>query len=273
MGEEAGYVRGTGRAASPQSGTGVGQGGVREGAVGSAAVVGPASVKRTIWWDGQAVSVIDQRHLPHRFVTQRWRSVDDVAEGIRVMQVRGAPLIGVAAAHGVALAMAAKATRPGPGRRRGQADGDAADCGQPAQRARTDRPATSGPARWSCAPPPPASSPTGWPTRTPRRAGRSARSGPGSSRDVADRVDRPVEILTHCNAGWLACVEWGTATAPMYIASRAWPRRPRLGQRDPSSQPGRGPDGMGARAAADPPHGRGRQRVRPPVAHRAWWTW
>ena len=67
-------------------------------------------MKRTIWWDGQAVTVIDQRYLPHRYVTRRWRTVDDVAEGIRVMQVRGAPLIGVAAAHGVALAMAVRAT-------------------------------------------------------------------------------------------------------------------------------------------------------------------
>jgi methylthioribose-1-phosphate isomerase len=36
--------------------------------------------------------------------------------------------------------------------------------------------------------------------------------------DIADRVDRPVQVLTHCNAGWLACVEWGTATAPIYVA-------------------------------------------------------
>ena len=67
-------------------------------------------MKRTIWWDGQAVTVIDQRYLPHRYVTRRWRTVDDAAEGITVMQVRGAPLIGVAAAHGVALAMAVRAT-------------------------------------------------------------------------------------------------------------------------------------------------------------------
>ena len=49
--------------------------------------------------------VLDQTRLPHEAVTARWRTVGDAAEGISSMQVRGAPLIGVAAAHGVALAL------------------------------------------------------------------------------------------------------------------------------------------------------------------------
>src|ERR1700745_1661246 len=62
---------------------------------------------RTIWLDDDRVSVcvIDQTLLPHRFEVVRWRSVQDVAAGIRNMVVRGAPLIGAAAGYGLALAM------------------------------------------------------------------------------------------------------------------------------------------------------------------------
>jgi methylthioribose-1-phosphate isomerase len=180
-------------------------------------VVGPSSVKRTIWWQGQSVSVIDQRYLPHRFVVQRWRSVDDAVEGIRVMQVRGAPLIGVAAAHGVALAMAAKptdqaldaavtkllATRPTAVNLRHALE-------------RVDREIRDRPKELRAA------SARVLADRLADEDAESCRSigeiGAHLLRDVADRVDRPVQILTHCNAGWLACVEWGTATAPMYIA-------------------------------------------------------
>ena len=62
---------------------------------------------RTIWLaaDGESVEIIDQTLLPHRFATSSLSSVDDAARAIRTMQVRGAPLIGAAAAYGVALAM------------------------------------------------------------------------------------------------------------------------------------------------------------------------
>src|SRR5918994_4605277 len=63
--------------------------------------------KRTIWLepDGWAVGVIDQTLLPHRYATRRWETVDDAVRGIATMQVRGAPLIGAAAAYGLALAL------------------------------------------------------------------------------------------------------------------------------------------------------------------------
>ena len=63
---------------------------------------------RTIWLadDGRAVEIIDQTALPHAFVTRRLESLDDAVEAIRVMRVRGAPLIGAAAAYGVCLALA-----------------------------------------------------------------------------------------------------------------------------------------------------------------------
>src|ERR671924_622086 len=64
---------------------------------------------RTIWLgdDGITVQVIDQTLLPHQFVVRDWRTMEDAERGIRTMIVRGAPLIGAAAAYGMALAMAA----------------------------------------------------------------------------------------------------------------------------------------------------------------------
>jgi methylthioribose-1-phosphate isomerase len=67
---------------------------------------------RSIWLepDGWSVGVIDQTRLPHRFVTARWESLADAAHAISSMQVRGAPLIGAAAAYGVCLALRADAS-------------------------------------------------------------------------------------------------------------------------------------------------------------------
>src|SRR5258708_35662334 len=67
---------------------------------------------RTIWIeaDGATVGAIDQTKLPHRFATIRLTSLEDVARAIVTMQVRGAPLIGVAAAYGVCLALRADAS-------------------------------------------------------------------------------------------------------------------------------------------------------------------
>jgi methylthioribose-1-phosphate isomerase len=179
--------------------------------------VGGVHAKRTIWWDGQAVTVIDQRYLPHRYVTRRWRTVEDAAEGISVMQVRGAPLIGVAAAHGVALAMALRATD--------QALDDALSlltATRPTAvnlRNALERSEATVRAR------PPELRAAAARVLAERMADEDAAAcraiGEIGARlicDVADRVDRPVQVMTHCNAGWLACVEWGTATAPIYLA-------------------------------------------------------
>src|SRR2546429_6478100 len=59
---------------------------------------------RTIWREPDGVAIIDQTQLPHRFATARLTSVEDAARAIQTMQVRGAPLIGAAAAYGMALA-------------------------------------------------------------------------------------------------------------------------------------------------------------------------
>ena len=174
-------------------------------------------MRRTIWWDGQAVTVIDQRYLPHRYVTRRWRTVEDAAEGIRVMQVRGAPLIGVAAAHGVALAMAVRATDQALDAALAQLTATrptAVNLRNALERIDLD-----------VRPRPPELRAAAARVLSERLADEDAAAcraigeiGSRLIRDIADRVNRPVQVMTHCNAGWLACVEWGTATAPIYLA-------------------------------------------------------
>jgi methylthioribose-1-phosphate isomerase len=176
---------------------------------------------RTIWpeADGAAVGIIDQTRLPHVFETVRLTSLDDAARAIRDMLVRGAPLIGATAAYGIWLAMRAEAS-------------DAA-LEQACAQLLATRP-TAVNLRWALdnmrahlAAVPPGE----------RAAAAFARAGQICEEDVATnraigehglgliraaheaRGDGgPVNILTHCNAGWLATVDWGTALAPVYRA-------------------------------------------------------
>ena len=136
------------------------------------------------------------------------------------MLVRGAPLIGATAAYGMALAMRADRFRCRARSRLRDADRDAADRDQPEMGARRD-------AARCFAPLPPSA----------RVEAAYARAGEIAEEDVAINQDigrhglalieaiaatkkpgEPVNVLTHCNAGWLATVDWGTATAPIYLA-------------------------------------------------------
>ena len=178
---------------------------------------------RTIWLgaDGASVEVIDQTRLPHEFAVVVWRDVADAARGIKDMQVRGAPLIGVAAAYGLALAMAA--------------DPSDAHLTRASETLLATRP-TAVNLAWALA-----DMRRHLVERAPaeRRAAAFARAGALAEEDVevcaaigrhghhliAERAARkkgePVNVLTHCNAGWLAAVDWGTATAPIYAAHEA----------------------------------------------------
>lgn len=176
---------------------------------------------RTIWveGDGAAVGIIDQTQLPHRFVTTRVATLDEAAHAIKSMQVRGAPLIGAAAAYGMWLALKADAsdealerayavlhaTRPTAINLKWALDEMVAVV---RNRPRAERAAAA-----------------------LKRANEIAeedvainqaigRNGLKLIEDIAARKkngDR-VNVLTHCNAGWLATVDWGTATAPIYMA-------------------------------------------------------
>lgn len=169
--------------------------------------------------DGDCIDIIDQRRLPHDFRIVTLRTLDDVAVAIRDMWVRGAPLIGVTAAYGIALAM-----------RRDPSDA-ALDAAW--HTLHETRP-TAINLRWALdamrallRPLPPAE----------RAAAAYRRAADIADEDVALNraigahglaliraiaAGKPpgarVNILTHCNAGWLATVDYGTATAPIYLA-------------------------------------------------------
>jgi methylthioribose-1-phosphate isomerase len=177
---------------------------------------------RTIWPhpDGASVEVIDQTLLPHEFVTMRLASLPEAAEAIRSMVVRGAPLVGVTAAYGFAIAMRS----------------DASDDGltQAYQTLLKTRP-TAVNLRWALdemrarvAPLSPSARPDAAWARAAEIADedvaisqRIGRFGLPLIEAAYAKTGRTVNILTHCNAGWLATVDWGTATAPIYMAHDA----------------------------------------------------
>jgi methylthioribose-1-phosphate isomerase len=178
---------------------------------------------RTIWEAEDAagvVEIIDQTRLPFVVETLRLTRWTDAARAICDMQVRGAPLIGATAAWGVALAMAEDAsdasldqacagllaTRPTAVNLAWALERMRALLAQfaPGDRAEAAR----GEARAIC----------DEDVETCRRIGEHG----ADLIEAAARANRgrPVNILTHCNAGWLATVDWGTALAPIYLAHR-----------------------------------------------------
>lgn len=179
---------------------------------------------RTIWLndDDWSVEIIDQTKLPHELVTTTLRTVEDAAHAILIMQVRGAPLIGATAAYGVCLAM--------------RRDASDAALEQAIAFLARQRP-TAVNLRWALdemqavlAPLPPekrvaaayarASKLCDDDVETNRMIGVN---GLQLIKEIAAKkaAGEPVNILTHCNAGWIACVDWGTATSPVYQAHDA----------------------------------------------------
>ena len=178
---------------------------------------------RTIWLgaDGTTVQAIDQTLLPHRFVVRDSTTVEDAERAIRTMIVRGAPLIGATAAYGMALAMAADPSDAMLDARLPGAARHAPDRGQPALGARRPaRPARAA-AAGRAAPRPPTGAPPRSATRMSRSAARIGEHGLGARSAGSSRSGDRINALTHCNAGWLATVDWGTALAPIYQAHDA----------------------------------------------------
>jgi len=176
---------------------------------------------RTIWpaVDGTTVEIIDQTRLPHEFVVVPLRTADEAAHAIKAMLVRGAPLIGATAAYGMALATLT-------------------DASDEALRAAHDRLYATRPTavnlRWglermmgALLPLPPSERKAAAYVEAARIADEDAaicrsigEHGAELIRKVAagKKPGEPVRVLTHCNAGWLATVDWGTALAPIYVA-------------------------------------------------------
>jgi len=176
---------------------------------------------RTLWpLESGAVRVIDQSRLPFEFTTLDLTTLEDAAHAIKTMVVRGAPLIGATAAYGLAMAL-----RADPSDRRME---------EAANILRATRPTAVNLAwalarvRSAVAKLPPAQRFEA----AFREAGNICEADVEQCRSIgvhgldiirrlAKLPARRVNILTHCNAGWLACVDWGTALAPIYMAHDA----------------------------------------------------
>jgi methylthioribose-1-phosphate isomerase len=176
---------------------------------------------RTVWVeaDGVTVGTIDQTLLPHRYVTVRLETGEDAARAIKTMQVRGAPLIGAVAAYGMALALRQDAsdtalerayalllaTRPTAINLKWALDEMMAAV---RNRPRAERVAAAY-------------------RRAQEIADEDVEINAAIGRHGLQLIEAiaatkqpgtPVNVLTHCNAGWLATVDWGTATSPIYQA-------------------------------------------------------
>ena len=174
---------------------------------------------RTIWYEGNVVKIIDQTKLPHQFIIKDLKSVKDAINAIKVMEVRGAPLIGGTAAYGIVLAV--------------QENNDLEFIKKSAEELIQSRP-TAINLKWAV-------------DRMMKKL-----SGINSdqilsialneAKEICDEDEKfcekigvnglkiieeiynkkkdTVNILTHCNAGWLATINWGTATSPIYHAHK-----------------------------------------------------
>ena len=174
---------------------------------------------RTIWYDDDVVKIINQTKLPHQFIIKNLKTVKDAINAIKIMEVRGAPLIGGTAAYGIALAV--------------KENNDPEFIKKSAEELIQSRP-TAINLKWAV-------------DRMMKKL-----SGINSDKilnlaldeakeicdedekfceniginglkiieDIYNRKNDTVNILTHCNAGWLATINWGTATSPIYHAHK-----------------------------------------------------
>ncbi|MDA9077402.1 S-methyl-5-thioribose-1-phosphate isomerase [Candidatus Pelagibacter sp.] len=172
---------------------------------------------RTIWYEENVVKIIDQTKLPHQFIIKDLKTIKDAVNAIKVMEVRGAPLIGGTAAYGIALAI--------------QENNDHEFIKKSAEELIQSRP-TGINLKWAV-------------DRMMKKL-----SGINSDQildialneakeicdedekfceniglnglkiieEIYNKTKKKVNILTHCNAGWLATINWGTATSPIYHA-------------------------------------------------------
>ena len=230
---------------------------------------------RTIWLgtDGWSVEIIDQTKLPHELAFVQLTTLEDAARAILTMQVRGAPLIGATAAYGVCLALREDASDEALDRA-DRSPGEAAPHRhQSALGAGRDARAPCATCRATSASPPPTSAPPRSATPTSRPTAPSACTGRKLIEAIAARK-RPgerVNVLTHCNAGWLACVDWRHRARAHLRGARSRHRPACVGRRDAAAQPGRGAHRLRARRARRAAHHHRRQRRRAPDAARAWW--
>ncbi|MDA7582753.1 S-methyl-5-thioribose-1-phosphate isomerase [Candidatus Pelagibacter sp.] len=174
---------------------------------------------RTIWFEDNMVKIIDQTKLPHQFIIKDLKTVKDAINAIKVMEVRGAPLIGGTAAYGIALAV--------------QENSDPNFIKKSSEELIESRP-TAINLKWAV-------------DRMMKRllginSDKILDIALSEAKEICDEDEKfceniglnglkiieeiynkkkdAVNILTHCNAGWLATINWGTATSPIYHAHK-----------------------------------------------------
>jgi len=174
---------------------------------------------RTIWFENDVVKIIDQTKLPHQFIIKNLRTVKDAVNAIKIMEVRGAPLIGGTAAYGIALAI--------------QENTDSKFVKKSAEELIQSRP-TAINLKWAV-------------DRMMKKleginSDQVLDKALNEAKEICDEDEKfcknigvnglkiieeiynkkkdTVNILTHCNAGWLATINWGTATSPIYHAHK-----------------------------------------------------
>ncbi len=172
---------------------------------------------KTIWFENNFVKIIDQTKLPHQFVVKDLKTVKDAINAIKIMEVRGAPLIGATAAYGLVLSIIEKndlsflkesseeliASRPTAinlkwavdrmmKKLSGVNDKDILKIALDEAKAITEE--------------------------DEKFCKNIGLNGLKIIEDIANKKKDTVNILTHCNAGWLATIDWGTATSPIYHA-------------------------------------------------------
>jgi methylthioribose-1-phosphate isomerase len=172
---------------------------------------------KTIWFDNNLVKIIDQTKLPHHFIIKDLKTVKDAINAIKTMEVRGAPLIGATAAYGLVLSIIEKndlsflkkssedliASRPTAinlnwavdrmmKKLSGVNDKDILKIALDEAKAITEE--------------------------DEKFCKDIGLNGLKIIEDIANKKKDTVNILTHCNAGWLATIDWGTATSPIYHA-------------------------------------------------------
>ncbi|ETA70929.1 S-methyl-5-thioribose-1-phosphate isomerase [Candidatus Pelagibacter ubique] len=174
---------------------------------------------RTIWFENNIVKIIDQTKLPHQFIIKELRTVKDAVNAIKIMEVRGAPLIGGTAAYGIALAI--------------QENNNPEFIKKSAEELIQSRP-TAINLKWAV-------------DRMIKKlsvinSDQILDAALNEAKEICDEDEKfceniginglkiieeiynkkreTVNILTHCNAGWLATINWGTATSPIYHAHK-----------------------------------------------------
>ncbi len=174
---------------------------------------------KTIWFENNIVKIIDQTKLPHQFIIKDLKTIKDAINAIKTMEVRGAPLIGATAAYGLVLSIIEK--------------NDLSYLKKSSEDLIASRP-TAINLKWAVD------------RMMKKLSGVNTNdilkialleaktiveedisfckniglNGLKIIKDIAEKKKNTVNILTHCNAGWLATIDWGTATSPIYHAHK-----------------------------------------------------